>query len=173
MREKTDTLPKATAKRLPLYLRYLKMLDDSGISRIKSNEFSEITQIPSATIRRDFSQLGELGRSGYGYDVPFLIDVFNNPALINRVIDGEMIYPIDRFAEIAKAKNVTVAISTVPSKYSQSAIDEIVKGNVTAILNFAPDRVTVPAYVNVQYIDLTTELQTLIYFDENYSEVFS
>ena len=57
---------------------YLKMLDDSGISRIKSNEFSEITQIPSATIRRDFSQLGELGRSGYGYDVPFLIDVFNN-----------------------------------------------------------------------------------------------
>ncbi|MFR8860317.1 MAG: redox-sensing transcriptional repressor Rex, partial [Enterococcus faecium] len=40
-------------------------------------------------------------------------------------------------------------------------------------LNFAPDRVTVPAYVNVQYIDLTTELQTLIYFDENYSEVFS
>ena len=44
MREKTDTLPKATAKRLPLYLRYLKMLDDSGISRIKSNEFSEITQ---------------------------------------------------------------------------------------------------------------------------------
>ena len=78
MREKTDTLPKATAKRLPLYLRYLKMLDDSGISRIKSNEFSEITQIPSATIRRDFSQLGELGRSGYGYDVPFLIDVFNN-----------------------------------------------------------------------------------------------
>lgn len=78
MREKTDTLPKATAKRLPLYLRYLKMLDDSGISRIKSNEFSEITQIPSATIRRDFSQLSELGRSGYGYDVPFLIDVFNN-----------------------------------------------------------------------------------------------
>ncbi len=59
----------------------------------------------------------------------------NDPALINRVIDGEMIYPIDRFAEIAKAKNVTVAISTVPSKYSQSAIDEIVKGNVTAILN--------------------------------------
>ena len=192
MREKTDTLPKATAKRLPLYLRYLKMLDDSGISRIKSNEFSEITQIPSATIRRDFSQLGELGRSGYGYDVPFLIDVFNNIlntkeekriALVgygnlgkalkhNNFRRNENLNIVCVF-EIAKAKNVTVAISTVPSKYSQSAIDEIVKGNVTAILNFAPDRVTVPAYVNVQYIDLTTELQTLIYFDENYSEVFS
>ena len=51
-------------------LRYLNMLNDSGVQRIKSNEFSEITQVPSATIRRDFSHLGELGRSGYGYDVP-------------------------------------------------------------------------------------------------------
>ena len=77
MGEKNRTLPKATAKRLPLYLRYLKMLDDSGIKRIKSNEFSKITQVPSASIRRDFSYLGELGRSGYGYEVPYLIEVFD------------------------------------------------------------------------------------------------
>ncbi|STP28256.1 redox-sensing transcriptional repressor Rex [Enterococcus durans] len=215
MGEKSETLPKATAKRLPLYLRYLNMLNDSGVGRIKSNEFSKITQVPSATIRRDFSYLGELGRSGYGYDVPYLIEVFdrilntdeekrialvgygnlgkalkhnnfrrnenlnivcvfdNDPEIVGQVIDGEMIYPIDRFAEIAKEKNVTVAISTVPSKYSQSAIDHIVQGGVSAILNFAPDRVKVPEHVNIQYIDLTTELQTLIYFDEKYSEVFA
>ena len=217
MRElkKSETLPKATAKRLPLYLRYLKMLDDSGIVRIKSKEFSEITQVPPATIRRDFSHLGELGRSGYGYDVPFLIEVFNSilntreekrialvgygnlgkalrhnnfrrndnlnivcvfdndPELIGREIDGLTIYPIERFAEVSKEMQVSVAITTVPSKYSQSAIDEIVKSEVTAILNFAPDRVVVPEHVNIQYIDLTTELQTLIYFDENYSTVFS
>ncbi|MBE9888484.1 redox-sensing transcriptional repressor Rex [Enterococcus durans] len=215
MGEKSETLPKATAKRLPLYLRYLNMLNDSGVGRIKSNEFSKITQVPSATIRRDFSYLGELGRSGYGYDVPYLIEVFdrilntdeekrialvgygnlgkalkhnnfrrnenlnivcvfdNDPEIVGQVIDGEMIYPIARFAEIAKEKNVTVAISTVPSKYSQSAIDQIVQGGVSAILNFAPDRVKVPEHVNIQYIDLTTELQTLIYFDEKYSEVFA
>lgn len=215
MGEKSETLPKATAKRLPLYLRYLNMLNDSGVGRIKSNEFSKITQVPSATIRRDFSYLGELGRSGYGYDVPYLIEVFdrilntdeekrialvgygnlgkalkhnnfrrnenlnivcvfdNDPEIVGQVIDGEMIYPIDRFAVIAKEKNVTVAISTVPSKYSQSAIDQIVQGGVSAILNFAPDRVKVPEHVNIQYIDLTTELQTLIYFDEKYSEVFA
>ncbi|KAA9176955.1 redox-sensing transcriptional repressor Rex [Enterococcus durans] len=215
MGEKSETLPKATAKRLPLYLRYLNMLNDSGVGRIKSNEFSKITQVPSATIRRDFSYLGELGRSGYGYDVPYLIEVFdrilntdeekrialvgygnlgkalkhnnfrrnenlnivcvfdNDPDIVGKVIDGEMIYPIDRFTEIAKEKNVAVAISTVPSKYSQSAIDKIVQGGVSAILNFAPDRVKVPEHVNIQYIDLTTELQTLIYFDEKYSEVFA
>lgn len=214
MGEKNKTLPKATAKRLPLYLRYLKMLDDSGVKRIKSNEFSQITQVPSATIRRDFSYLGELGRSGYGYEVPYLIEVFdrilntekekrialvgygnlgkalkhnnfrrnenlnivcvfdNDPEIVGQEVDEQIIYPIDRFAEIASKENVTVAISTVPSQYSQSAIDEIVNGGVSAILNFAPDRVTVPDHVNIQYIDLTTELQTLIYFDEKYSEIF-
>lgn len=55
---KLKQIPKATAKRLPLYLRYLNMLQDSGIKRIKSKEFAEITQVPSATIRRDFSHLG-------------------------------------------------------------------------------------------------------------------
>ncbi|MBO0462366.1 MULTISPECIES: redox-sensing transcriptional repressor Rex [Enterococcus] len=215
MREKSETLPKATAKRLPLYLRYLNMLNDSGVQRIKSNEFSEITQVPSATIRRDFSHLGELGRSGYGYDVPYLIEVFdrilnteeekrialvgfgnlgkalkhnnfrrnanlnivcvfdNDPAIAGKEIEGVMVYPMDRFSEIVEKEGIKVAISTVPSKYSQSAIDEIVKGGITAILNFAPDRVSVPPHVHMQYIDLTTELQTLIYFDENYSQVFS
>ena len=71
-------LTKATAKRFPSYLRNLKALESSGVIRIKSKEFAEITHVPSATIRRDFSYLGELGRSGYGYEVPFLIEVFSN-----------------------------------------------------------------------------------------------
>ena len=50
----------------------------------------------------------------------------------------------------------------------KKAIDKIVQAGVTAILNFAPDRVSVPANVSVQYIDLTTELQTLIYFNETF-----
>ncbi|MGX7173747.1 redox-sensing transcriptional repressor Rex [Enterococcus ratti] len=215
MRGKKETLPKATAKRLPLYLRYLKMLNDSGCKRIQSNKFSKMTQVPSATIRRDFSYLGELGRSGYGYEVPYLIEVFdqflntevekrialvgygnlgralkhnnfrrnenlnivcvfdNDPKIVGQEIDGQRIHSIDCFAEIAKKERVTVAISTVPSKYSQVAINEIVRGGVSAILNFAPDRVIVPKHVTIQYIDLTTELQTLIYFDEKYSKNFT
>lgn len=209
---KLKQIPKATAKRLPLYLRYLNMLQDSGIKRIKSKEFAEITQVPSATIRRDFSHLGELGRSGYGYDVSYLIEVFNsildtneekrialvgfgnlgkalannnfrrnsnlnivavfdnNPDLVGKVIDGHEIYSMAEFDTIAKDKCVTVAISTVPSQFSQEAVNVIVKAGITAILNFAPDRVDVPGNVHVQYIDLTTELQTLIFFDQTYQD---
>lgn len=209
---KLKQIPKATAKRLPLYLRYLNMLQDSDIKRIKSKEFAEITQVPSATIRRDFSHLGELGRSGYGYDVSYLIEVFNsildtneekrialvgfgnlgkalannnfrrnsnlnivavfdnNPDLVGKVIDGHEIYSMAEFDTIAKEKCVTVAISTVPSQFSQEAVNVIVKAGITAILNFAPDRVDVPGNVHVQYIDLTTELQTLIFFDQTYQD---
>lgn len=204
-------VPKATAKRFPIYLRYLKMLDGTGIKRIKSKEFSQITQIPSASIRRDFSYLGELGRSGYGYDVPDLIEVFNNilntkqekrialigcgnlgKALIqnnfrrndnltivcafdNNIesigmqIDHILIQPMEELYATVKEKEITVAISTVPSQFAQNAIDHIVETGITDILNFAPDRVIVPNQVTVQYIDLTTELQTLIYFDNYFT----
>ena len=210
--EAKKKLPKATAKRLPVYLRYLNVLQDSGVTRIKSKGFAEITQIPSATIRRDFSYLGELGRSGYGYDVPYLIEVFsnlldvqeekrialigfgnlgkalaknnyrrngnlnivavfdNNPELIHQEVEGFYVYSIEELAQVVLQENITVAITTVPSKFSQEVVNQIVAANITAILSSAPDRVNVPKDVTVQYIDLTTELQTLIFFDREYKK---
>lgn len=66
-------IPKATAKRLPLYYRLLQHLSESGKSRISSSELSELVKVDSATIRRDLSYFGALGKKGYGYDVEYLI----------------------------------------------------------------------------------------------------
>ncbi len=211
--DQNKPIPKATAKRIPLYFRYLRTLQESGVIRIKSKEFSQMIQVPSATIRRDFSHFGELGRSGYGYDVPYLIEVFSeilstqvekrialvgvgnlgkallknnfrrnenltimcafdsDPEVIGTCINCVEIKNIHDFSEVAKKEGITAVITTVPSKHAQQAIDTIVASGITAILNFAPDRVKVPEHVNIQYIDLTTELQTLIYFDEHVSQV--
>lgn len=73
---KNQVIPKATAKRLPLYYRYLKVLLDSGKTKVSSTELSEAVKVDSATIRRDFSYFGELGKRGYGYDVQSLLDFF-------------------------------------------------------------------------------------------------
>jgi redox-sensing transcriptional repressor len=70
---------------------------------------------------------------------------------------------------VAQEEGITVAISTVPSHEAQCAVDKMVESGISSILNFAPDRVNVPKHVNMQYIDLTTEVQTLIYFDEYYA----
>ncbi|WP_414840013.1 redox-sensing transcriptional repressor Rex [Carnobacterium sp. TMP28] len=80
-------VPRATAKRLPVYYRCLKKLADTGVKRIKSQEISELTQIPSATIRRDFSHFGELGRSGYGYEVDYVVGVFHEILNVNKIIN--------------------------------------------------------------------------------------
>ena len=69
-------IPKATAKRLPLYYRFLKSLSDAGVIRVSSVEISESLQIDPATIRRDFSHFGALGKKGYGYSVLYLLEYF-------------------------------------------------------------------------------------------------
>jgi len=51
-------IPRATAKRLPIYYRYLNILLDADKKRVSSTELSEAVKVDSATIRRDFSYFG-------------------------------------------------------------------------------------------------------------------
>ncbi len=73
-----SNIPNATIKRLALYRRCFVELDEMGVRRIQSGELSQKIGIDSATIRRDFSYLGELGRQGYGYEVRVVLEAFNN-----------------------------------------------------------------------------------------------
>lgn len=70
-------IPQATTKRLPLYYRSIQAFSDVGKERVSSKELSEAMQIDSATIRRDFSYFGQLGKKGYGYDVQKLLVFFS------------------------------------------------------------------------------------------------
>ncbi|MGG3091923.1 redox-sensing transcriptional repressor Rex [Bacillus safensis] len=69
-------IPQATAKRLPLYYRFLKNLHASGKQRVSSAELSDAVKVDSATIRRDFSYFGAFGKKGYGYNVDYLLTFF-------------------------------------------------------------------------------------------------
>ena len=73
----TQSVPKATLQRYPVYLKALRKLQHLGITRIMSRELSEFVDVEPTTIRRDFSFLGSLGKQGYGYDVKALIEIFD------------------------------------------------------------------------------------------------
>ena len=75
--KKDMKIPQATTKRLPLYYRFLQNFANEGKKRISSQELSEAMKIDSATIRRDFSYFGALGKKGYGYDVVDLLEFFS------------------------------------------------------------------------------------------------
>ncbi|WP_425339537.1 redox-sensing transcriptional repressor Rex [Lentibacillus salicampi] len=71
-----NKIPQATAKRLPLYYRFLNNLNQQGKKRVSSKELSDAVKVDSATIRRDFSYFGALGKKGYGYHVEYLLGFF-------------------------------------------------------------------------------------------------
>lgn len=202
-------IPRATAKRLPVYYRYLNILLNANKHRVSSTELSEAVQVDSATIRRDFSYFGELGKRGYGYDVEKLLNFFKgilkqdkltNVALVgvgslgsalmnynfhqstnlrisaafdpkeslaNTVKSGIPVYPVEDMKKQIKEQQIDAVILTVPGSESQAVTDQLVEAGVHGILNFTPVRLSVPKDVQVQNIDLTNELQTLIYFIES------
>ncbi|WP_188944358.1 redox-sensing transcriptional repressor Rex [Virgibacillus salexigens] len=71
-----NKIPQATAKRLPLYYRFINNLNHQGKKRVSSKELSDAVKVDSATIRRDFSYFGALGKKGYGYNVEYLLGFF-------------------------------------------------------------------------------------------------
>ncbi|MCL8496261.1 redox-sensing transcriptional repressor Rex [Apilactobacillus sp. F1] len=203
---KDQVIPKATARRLPLYYRYLRMLHDTGKNKVSSTELSEAVQVDSATIRRDFSYFGDLGKRGYGYDVENLMNFFAktlnedeltnvaligvgnlgsallkykfhqsnsirvscafdvNEDIVGRIVDGIPVYPMEDMMEQIRVQQIEVAILTIPARKAQEVVNKLAEAGVKGILNFTAARLVAPPEVLIQNVDLTNELQTLIYF---------
>ncbi|MEY8661766.1 redox-sensing transcriptional repressor Rex [Ligilactobacillus faecis] len=208
----TSNIPEATAKRLPIYYRYLNMLATAGTDHISSTELAEVVKIDPATIRRDLSYFGALGKRGYGYNVLDLLEFFkktlsqdkltnvaligvghlgqallnynfhqsNNTrisvafdidqALTGKIQSGVPVYPLEDMKEQLRLQQIKIAILTVPIEAAQAVTDDLVEAGIEGILNFTPLRISVPKRVRVQNVDLTNELQTLIYFLQHFNE---
>ncbi len=78
-------------------------------------------------------------------------------------ISGIDTYHPDRIEEKIAEYGIEVVILTVPSRSAQEVTDRLAKTNIKGILNFTPVRIAVPEHIHVQTIDLSVELQTLIY----------
>lgn len=195
---------KATIRRIPLYYRAAQQMQEQGIRRVRSDKLGEMIHIPSATIRRDFSSFGELGKSGYGYSVATLVEEFgqllqvespediilvgvgglgaaliqNNfrrnpdlnivmafdqdPAKINTDVAG---VPVYSFAELTQhlPHGVRTAIVAVPSASQKAVVPVLEDAGINAIMTFAPMPVACKPTTTIRYIDLTSELQSLLY----------
>jgi redox-sensing transcriptional repressor len=76
-------VPEATVARLPLYLRSLLALADSGVSTVSSDALATDTGLNSAKVRKDLSQLGSYGTRGVGYDVDTLVSEISRELGLN------------------------------------------------------------------------------------------
>src|SRR3954471_10559110 len=66
-------IPDATVARLPIYLRVLTGLAESGVGTVSSEALAAAAGVGSAKLRKDLSHLGSYGTRGVGYDVDYLV----------------------------------------------------------------------------------------------------
>ena len=66
-------IPDVVVLRLPLYVRALTQLHDSGIEVVSSHALGDKLQITPAQIRKDLSYFGRFGKQGRGYNVGYLL----------------------------------------------------------------------------------------------------
>jgi len=85
-----------------------------------------------------------------------------DPGVVGTVVAGHVVRSIDE--EIASA---TVGVLCVPAGVAQDVADRLIAANVHALLNFAPQVLTVPIGTAVHYVDFSIELQILMYHLNN------
>lgn len=86
-----------------------------------------------------------------------------NPKLIGMKIRNVEIMDIDDMESVLNEHKIDLGIICVPRKNAQAVADELIKGGVRAIWNFAPVDLIVPDYVKVENVHLSESLMTLIY----------
>ena len=102
------------------------------------------------------------GFSTRGFHVEALFDA--DPKVVGRPVAGLAVRPIASLREVADAAPRAIGVVATPALAAQEVTDALVSIGVTAILNFAPQVLTVPSHVLLRQVDLGTELQVLSFF---------
>ena len=91
-----------------------------------------------------------------GAHLSALYDV--DPSIVGTEVGGLVVRDLADGVDVA-----SVAVLAVPSAAAQGVADVVVRAGIRALLNFAPTVLHVPPGVAVQDVDLSTELQILLY----------
>lgn len=96
-----------------------------------------------------------------GFKITAIFDA--NPKLIGMKIRDVEIMDIDEMKAVLNENKIDIGIICVPGKNAQIVAEELIKGKVRAIWNFAPIDLVVPDNVKVENVHLSESLLTLIY----------
>ncbi len=97
-----------------------------------------------------------------GFHIEALFDA--DPRIVGRRVGGCTVQPIGSLPAVAAVAPRAIGVVATPASAAQEVTDALVGIGVTAILNFAPQVLTVPHHVLLRQVDLGTELQVLSFF---------
>jgi redox-sensing transcriptional repressor len=84
---KPPEIPEIVIGRLPIYLRALQRMEQEGRQVTSSHELGEFLGISPPQIRKDFSQFGEFGKQGTGYNVRYLSEQLRKILNLDQIWD--------------------------------------------------------------------------------------
>lgn len=87
-----------------------------------------------------------------------------NPQLVGEEINGVKVEDVSRMEERIGEEDVKLGIIAVPASSAQEVADKMGKGGVKGVLNFAPTLLDLPEGVELAQVDITRELEQLVYY---------
>jgi redox-sensing transcriptional repressor len=103
--------------------------------------------------------LGHERFSKFGLRIVAAFDT--DPAKIGKWIHEKAVLSLDKLADLAPRMSIHLGIITTPAEVAQAVADEMVKGGIQAIWNFAPVKLRVPEHIIVHNEDLYSTLASL------------
>ena len=103
-----------------------------------------------------------IGYSGFperGFEIVAVFDA--DPAKIGTQAGELTVSSVNDLEAVLKDRQVEIVILTTPEHVTQALADRVVSAGITAILNLAPVRLSVPEGVLVRHVCLSTDLQVL------------
>ena len=98
----------------------------------------------------------------YRFVVKVLVD--EDPSKTGTELAGVTICSLSEMPKMVQKENIKLGLISVPAYAAQTVVDHAVAAGIRGILNFAPVKVKVPAYVRVQSSDVTMELYELAFY---------
>jgi redox-sensing transcriptional repressor len=103
--------------------------------------------------------LGHERFSKFGLRIVAAFDT--DPAKIGKWIHEKAVLPLEKLSDLAPRMSIHLGIITAPAETAQAIADEMVKGGIQAIWNFAPVKLKVPENIIVHNEDLYNSLASL------------
>lgn len=128
-------VPDIVIGRLPIYLRALTLMSESGQEFTSSQELGQKLGIGSAQIRKDLSHFGEFGKQGTGYEVNYLRDQISKILHVDRdwavalIGVGDLGQAIAHYGGFAiKGFHIEAVFDNDPAKIGQEINGKVIQG---------------------------------------------
>jgi redox-sensing transcriptional repressor len=97
-----------------------------------------------------------------GFRILALFDA--DPAVVGTEVGGLVVRHIDTLADLSGLGPSAIGVVATPGAVAQGVTDTLIDVGISAILNFAPQVLSVPPHVLIRHVDLGAELQVLSFF---------